>query len=82
VATTRRRGEANVTSKRFNPIGPRTAPSIRKAATWGRPLRSINPERSAAIIITAPIRAIIVRNAAGLKDSMTSPFLFVDALFF
>ncbi|MBI3802447.1 MAG: hypothetical protein HY282_01625 [Nitrospirae bacterium] len=50
------------------------APKARKAATCGSPLRSIKPDKRAAMIITAPIKAIIAVKVIPLKLSIASPY--------
>ena len=67
VATMCRIGEASVKSSIPNPAGPRAAPMSRKTATWGKPVRSITPERSAAIIMTMPTKARVVTSTSVLN---------------
>ena len=57
VAMTCSEGESSPSSIRPSPAGPRPAPRRRKIATWGRPVRSIAPERSELTMMTMPTRA-------------------------
>src|SRR5262245_80567 len=76
VATTATIGDCKVTLSNPSPAGPSAAPSARKTATCGRSLRSMRPERSAAMIMTRPTRAKVTTKKCGIKISM---HCFVDS---
>ena len=52
-----RLGESSESSTRPRPAGPSSAPSRRKIATWGSPIRSTAPDSSEATMMTMPISA-------------------------
>src|SRR5262245_24820311 len=70
VATPATIGDCKVTLSKPNPAGPSTAPSARKTATCGRSLRSMRPDRSAAMIMTRPTRARVTTKKCGSKRFM------------
>ena len=71
VAITLSVGDSRVRSTRPSPDGPSAAPTRRKIATCGRPVRSTAPERSDEIRITIPIRAsAAVRDSCVIDGSM------------
>ena len=66
----RRIGDSRVISSNPNPAGPSIAPSAKKTPIWGRSLRSMSPESSAAMIMTTPTSPKVSTKKCGLKNSM------------
>ncbi len=52
-------GRVEAEVQKLQPEGPQHRPEEENTATWGKLLRSTNPERSVEIMMTTPIRASI-----------------------
>ena len=79
VAMTWSVGDSSDRSTSPSPAGPSTAPTSRKIATWGSPVRSTAPERSAETRITMPTRASVAANCSWLIGLKYAPALAAGA---